>query len=1232
MPCGQQIWAWFPYMVHESKNTALHIAFLYAAIGYLWIISSDLITAYIYETDLTAVFPHSFKGAIFIFATATALYLIVRRYHATISDELAETSRLNKLLRMISRFNQELIHADNETVLLERACTTIVDVGGYELAWIGYAENDERKSVRLMTGAGAHDEYVSSVDITWSDAPSGRGPTGTAIRKGMIAICTSTMADPDFEPWRELATRHGLASSAAFPLAVEGKTIGALNVYSDKKKAFAGKELEILTSLSGDLSYGITSLRRKDARVEAERAAAESALEYRRIVETSYEGIWTVDRNAFVTFANKRMASMLGYEPEEITGRRMTDFLHDRFKDVFRHNFKKKLLGVSEVCEYIFIQKNGSELHAVISASPIHDAHGAICGALNMVTDITAHKKAELALQDREEQLDTITSSAKDMIIMIDGDGRVNFWNPAAERTLGYSRDEAIGKLVSDLIIPEKYRDEHNRGLQEFRKTGEGPIIGNTVELTARRKDGTEFPMELSVSSARIGSEWSAVAIMRDITSRRAAEETLATTEAALHESERRIRVAMENIKLIAVQLDTYGNVVFANDYTLELTGWGREDIKGRSWFGNFIPQEASGEIEDYFKTVLTSDFAPYLENEIVTKTGARRLVAWNNTLLKDTDGNPVGVMSIGADITERKKAESALHYRLQVERALSEAAALFLSPSGADCGLALKIIGEAVNTDYARIFLTSADGRFMEFAHEWHAAGVPPQKEMFRGFNVADAQWWMRQIGKNEALYINDIEKMPEEAAAERETYRRLGVKSILAVPIVTRRQELIGFIEYVTTNKKREWTKDDEHALRILSGLISGNHEVTQAHLLIRKLYHAVEQGPASVVITNVAGDIEYVNPKYEEITGYSASEAIGKNPKILKSGETPPEEYKKLWETITAGKEWRGEFHNRRKNGELFWESASISPIRNEKGEITNFIAVKEDITERRKWEQSLQEANDKLRNALADLKNTQSMLIRSEKLASLGKLAAGVAHEIKNPLNIISTSIQLMMMEENFSEEGKNEFRSMLKQINRAVKITDNLQDFARKRKPEIRDIDLSSFLEKTIALVEYEMRTENIKIVKNFCPEPIHIKGDEDQLAQVFLNLIGNARDSMNEKQERAPKETGDAGWECRLTVSTQNHGDKAVVRFEDTGTGIPREILNRVLDPFFTTKPEGKGTGLGLAIAYGIIENHGGSIEVESEDGKGASIAINLLLDPEPAGVKEDSYEQFGEA
>jgi len=230
----------------------------------------------------------------------------------------------------------------------------------------------------------------------------------------------------------------------------------------------------------------------------------------------------------------------------------------------------------------------------------------------------------------------------------------------------------------------------------------------------------------------------------------------------------------------------------------------------------------------------------------------------------------------------------------------------------------------------------------------------------------------------------------------------------------------------------------------------------------------------------------------------------------------------------------------------------------------------------------------------------LRELQEQMFRSEKLASLGQLTAGVAHEIMNPLNIISCHVQRLLMDQLMDSRLARSLKVMEDQVKRITRIAGNLLGFSRQTSLEKTTLDLNLILEDPLSLVEPEMGFNNIQIIKKLNPDLPSISGAGHQLAQVFLNLITNARDAMP-----------DGG---SLTITTSYLKDFIEISFQDTGCGISEENLKRIFDPFFTTKEIGKGTGLGLSIAFGIVEKHGGLIKAKSEEGKGATFIVKLPI------------------
>lgn len=303
--------------------------------------------------------------------------------------------------------------------------------------------------------------------------------------------------------------------------------------------------------------------------------------------------------------------------------------------------------------------------------------------------------------------------------------------------------------------------------------------------------------------------------------------------------------------------------------------------------------------------------------------------------------------------------------------------------------------------------------------------------------------------------------------------------------------------------------------------------------------------------------------------------------------------------LDEVKRTGKPVYVEHIHRDKNGGEINVGLYGFPIFDHKGGVHKMIEYAVDITEQKRAEKELRKSNAELQNALEQLRKAHDVLARSEKLTLIGTLASGVAHETLNPLNIISTIVQMMQMEET-SKETRENLDEIMVQVRRAVKIMNDIRMFAHQKVEERVPLDMHTLFDKTAALMERDLSLDNISIKREYATDLPLIYGDEDKLAQVFLNLLKNARDAMK------------WGKNNRITVQTGTVEGGVEIRFSDTGTGIPPKILSHIFDPFFTTKDPKQGTGLGLSLVQSIIENHGGAIRAESEEGKGAAFIIAL--------------------
>jgi len=384
-------------------------------------------------------------------------------------------------------------------------------------------------------------------------------------------------------------------------------------------------------------------------------------------------------------------------------------------------------------------------------------------------------------------------------------------------------------------------------------------------------------------------------------------------------------------------------------------------------------------------------------------------------------------------------------------------------------------------------------------------------------------------------------------------------------------------GKLLLICWNITHSWNQEG-----ILTSITAIGEDITgryHAQEDLRKLSRAVEQSPSVVMIVNRNGEIEYVNPKFCQITGYHSDEVIGKNPRLLKSGETSRDEYEKLWNILINGGIWRGELHNKKKNGELFWESAAISPIRDRSGEITHFLAVKEDITERKRLEEEV----DKHDRELA----------KSHALAVVGRMANMIAHDLRNPLSSIKMTLQIFnKQEQSRKHEDNHEMRQIA--LAQVRYMEDMLADLLTCSRPDTLNpewLAIDKLLDTAIGLAQKKVDEYGVKISTDFQIGLPTIYADATKLRQMFSNLIINAVQASGEQS------SADKWVAIHTRLILTECGAQIQVEIVDNGIGIDPAQHENLFEPFFTTRA--KGSGLGLAIVKRIIEQHHGSVELQ---------------------------------
>jgi len=349
--------------------------------------------------------------------------------------------------------------------------------------------------------------------------------------------------------------------------------------------------------------------------------------------------------------------------------------------------------------------------------------------------------------------------------------------------------------------------------------------------------------------------------------------------------------------------------------------------------------------------------------------------------------------------------------------------------------------------------------------------------------------------------------------------------------------------------------------------------------------RFFNIVENSLNPVQITDLNGKMIYVNTAFLKVSGYSKEELIGKSPSIFGSGKLSKNYWDKMWKTISAGKVWFGEIEDRKKNGEPFHSELLISPILGKDDKVTSYFGIHRDMSEKLTLEKRL---------------------INTQKMESIGTLAAGIAHEVGNPLASISALVQVA--QRNTEDEFINEKLGLVKsQITRISKIIKDLVDFSRPSNFEFQLTDINESIKEAVEITKVGTKAKDIEFSVNLNSDIPSLPLVADQIQQVFVNILLNAVDAIMESKTKNENK--------HISVESSLADDEVILTFEDTGPGIEQKNLSKIFEPFFTTKEQGKGTGLGLWVSYGIVKSFRGDIKVKSKPGKGTTFIINLPIE-----------------
>jgi len=624
---------------------------------------------------------------------------------------------------------------------------------------------------------------------------------------------------------------------------------------------------------------------------------------------------------------------------------------------------------------------------------------------------------------------------------------------------------------------------------------------------------------------------------------------------------ERRIREATQQFEKIAemgedgiVVFDQTFRIIFANQMAAEITGIPKENLIGRNFF-TVIGKEDKEFLEGTVTRGVGIGEKLCTEMTILTPRGLMKDAEVCIALAKSESGD-VKTYAYIRDITARKKFER--HLKDSEEK--------------------LRTLFERVRHG---LFISSKEGKFLDCNQALLDMLGYPTKEEFLSIHIA------------QDLYVNPEDRKLFQERMERDGYvkdmevefkKKNGEKLTVLLtghPINDEKGEVIGYqgINLDITERKRI------------------ENELREANEFFMNL---IESSVDGIIAADIKGNIFIFNKGAEAFTGYAPEEVIGKIhiTKIYPEG-VAKEIMKKLRspEYGGVGKFTPSQLNVVNKNGDEIPMQLSATLIYDGKGKEVASVGIFTDLRPRIKIEKKLQD--------------THLQLVSSEKMASLGKLAAGIAHEINNPLGGILIYSSLMMEDLPEGEPKRADLARIVQEASRCKDIVRSLLEFARQTEPKMEPTDINRAVTDGLFFLENQALFHNVKIVKNLDPFLPFVRGNASQLKQVLINIIVNAAEAMH------------GNGTLTITSSTSPDRKWVTLEFTDTGEGIKEENLRRIFDPFFTTKDVGKGTGLGLSTSYGIVEDHGGRIGVKSEVGEGTTFTIELPTFPETQPIQE---------
>ncbi len=849
------------------------------------------------------------------------------------------------------------------------------------------------------------------------------------------------------------------------------------------------------------------------------------------------------------------------------------------------------------------VKANGANAFDASEVDLLSDLAIKVAHRLKALEDEALRMKADTALRISEQRFRAYVEQAAEAMFVHDENGRLLDVNRCACDGLGYSREELLEMEITDIdseISHAKARAIWARGQSGHRFA---------FKSRHRRKDGGTFPVEVNFGCFEMGGERMFLGLARDITEREKADDELRRLSRALvarSECNQAITHATDERE-------------FLNDVCRIIVERGGY---GMAWVGYPVQDEAK---TMRVITKFGSDNG-YLENTNISWSDTERGRGPTGTCVRTR--KPVAVRDIATDpmmipwrqiamecgfsctatlpLLHNNDLFGTLSVYGSTSKAFDSSEMSLLTELANDIGFGIATLRNRAAHKHAEMELLVLNQQLEQRVEERTAEALDLYNKAPCGYHSLGPDGLVLQINDTELKWLG---------YQREEVEGRMRISELLMPKSAERLSQI--FHQFVNSGNQtlNEWEarrKDgssfniliSSDAVRDANGRFiktrSTAIDITESKLVsenLRRLSQAVEFCPLMIFITDQAGRAEYVNPAWELATGYRLEEVVGLKPGVIRSGIHSREFYARMWKEISAGKIWRGEFFNRRKNGEFYWESNAIAPVHNDSGVITHYVAIKEDITIRKQAAEELRLAKE-----TADLANRAK-----------SAFLANMSHEIRTPMNAILGFSQLLLRDTELSKRHVQELTTIIRSGEHLMGIINNILDTARIESGRITltpvTCNLHLLLDELERMFSLRTHAKNLRFhVERHGNVPRYILADETKLRQVIINLLGNA-----------VKFTASGG-AIILRVRAAAEADEMIrlhIEVEDTGAGIAPEDMPRLFQAFFQTKVGKKvdeGTGLGLSISRQFARLMDGDLTVSSQPGIGSTFRFNVRV------------------